>query len=220
MQVVLLDGAGERGFCAGGDIRAVYESARSGSNAALQLWREEYVLDAAVAGYSKPVVSVADKITMGAGVGIGCHGAHRVTTQRSLLAMPEVSNGLAPDVGGHLLLARAPGELGTYLALTAARVGPADALLCGLVDYVVHSAELGALAERLQHLDPPRDRAEHAAGRRTRRRPAGGGTEGGSMNVLPVRTPPRSSPGCVTIPTRTPRQRVSASPPCPRLRWR
>ncbi len=156
VQVVLLDGAGERGFCAGGDIRVVYESAQAGSDVALQLWREEYGLDAAVADYPKPVVSVVDGVTMGGGVGIGCHGGHRVATERSLLAMPEVSIGLAPDVGGHLLLARAPGELGTYLALTAARVGPADALLCGLVDHVVRSAELGALAERLQHLAPHR----------------------------------------------------------------
>jgi len=156
VQVVLLDGAGARGFCAGGDIRVVHESARTGSAAALQLWREEYVLDATIAGYPKPLVSIVDGITMGGGVGIGCHGMHRVATERSLFAMPEVSIGLAPDVGAHLLLARAPGELGTYLALTAARIGPADALLCGLVDHVVRAAEVSAVTERLQPSGPRR----------------------------------------------------------------
>jgi len=156
VEVVLLDGAGTRGFCAGGDIRVVHESARTGSAAALQLWREEYVLDAGIAGYPKPLVSIVDGITMGGGVGVGCHGVYRVATERSLLAMPEVSIGLAPDVGAHLLLARAPGELGTYLALTAARIGPADALLCGLVDHVVHSSDLGAVAGRLQDSCPAR----------------------------------------------------------------
>ncbi len=154
VEVVLLDGAGPRGFCAGGDIRVVHESARTGSAVALQLWREEYVLDATIAGYPKPVVSMVDGITMGGGVGLGCHGVHRVATQRSLLSMPEVSIGLAPDVGAHLLLARAPGELGTYLALTAARIGPADALLCGLVDHVVRAGQLGAVAGRLEHSSP------------------------------------------------------------------
>ncbi len=156
VEVVLLDGAGTRGFCAGGDIRVVHQSARTGSPVALQLWREEYVLDATIAGYPKPLISVVDGITMGGGVGIGCHGMHRVATERSLLAMPEVSIGLAPDVGAHLLLARAPGELGTYLALTAARIGPADALLCGLVDHVVRSTDLGAIAVRLEHSCPGR----------------------------------------------------------------
>ena len=154
VRVVLLDGAGERRFCAGGDIRIVYDSARAGTDVAPRLWRAEYVLDATIAAYPKPVVSILNGITMGGGMGIGCHAAHPVATERSLLAMPEVSIGLAPDVGGHLLLAHAPGELGTYLALTAARVGPADALLCGLVEHVVPAAEIAVLTERLQHLDP------------------------------------------------------------------
>ncbi len=154
VRVVLLDGAGEHGFCAGGDIRVVYDSARAGTDVAPRLWRAEYVLDSTIAAYPKPVVTVLDGITMGGGMGLGCHASHRVATERSLLAMPEVSIGLAPDVGGHLLLARAPGELGTYLALTGTRAGPAEALLCGLVDHVVPVAKIAALTNRLQHLDP------------------------------------------------------------------
>lgn len=154
VEVVLLDGNGARGFCAGGDIRVVYDDARDRQGAAERLWRAEYILDALVGGYPKPIVSVLDGITMGGGVGIGCHGPHRIVTERSLLAMPEVSIGLAPDVGGLLLLARAPGRLGTHLALTAGRVGAADALLVGLADAVVPTDRLAQLVPLLERCDP------------------------------------------------------------------
>lgn len=145
---VLIEGAG-RAFCAGGDIRAVYDSARTGSTDAAQLWREQYHLNATIARYPKPVVTFLDGITMGGGVGLGCHASHRIATENTLLAMPEVSIGLAPDVGGLLLLARAPGEVGTHLALTAGRIGAQDALYCGLVDHVLAADQLDALREAL-----------------------------------------------------------------------
>ncbi|HWD05263.1 MAG TPA: 3-hydroxyisobutyryl-CoA hydrolase [Amycolatopsis sp.] len=142
---VVLDGAGERAFCAGGDIGVVHSSAIGDPELALELWREEYRLDARIARYSKPVVALMDGITMGGGLGIGGHATVRVVTERSALAMPEVAIGLAPDVGGALLLGRAPGELGLHLALTAGRVGAADAVHCGLADHHVPSGRLPAL---------------------------------------------------------------------------
>src|SRR5919205_2707610 len=114
VETVLIAGSG-RAFCAGGDIRAVYESATAGSDEAAELWREQYLLNVTIVDYPKPVVTILDGITMGGGVGLGCHASHRIVTENAVLAMPEVSIGLAPDVGGLLLLARAPGEVGTHL---------------------------------------------------------------------------------------------------------
>jgi enoyl-CoA hydratase len=119
-----------------------------------RLWRTEYLLDALIADYRKPVVTVLDGITMGGGVGIGCHIRHRIVTERSVLALPEVALGLAPDVGGLLLLARAPGMLGAHIALTAARMGGVDAVRAGFADAVVPSERLGQLVPLLQRMDP------------------------------------------------------------------
>jgi enoyl-CoA hydratase len=154
IDVVVLDGTGHRGFCAGGDIRVIYDDARDRRGVSERLWRTEYLLDALIADYRKPVVTVLDGITMGGGVGIGCHTRHRVVTERSLLAMPEVALGLAPDVGGLLLLARAPGSLGAHLALTAARLGAVDAVRAGFADAVVPSERLGELVPLLQRMGP------------------------------------------------------------------
>jgi enoyl-CoA hydratase len=154
IDVVVLDGTGHRGFCAGGDLRVIYEDAQNRRGVSEGLWRTEYLLDALIADYGKPVVTVLDGITMGGGVGIGCHIRHRIVTERSVLALPEVALGLAPDVGGLLLLARAPGRLGAHLALTAARMGGADAVRAGFADAVVPSERLGRLLPLLQHMDP------------------------------------------------------------------
>jgi enoyl-CoA hydratase/carnithine racemase len=152
VSVVVLDGAGERAFCAGGDIVVVHRSAGGDHGVARELWRTEYQLDAAVARYPKPVVALLDGITMGGGLGIGGHVPVRVVTERSVLAMPEVAIGLAPDVGGLLLFARAPGQLGAHLALTAGRVGTDDAVYCGLADHVVTADRLPALCADLARL--------------------------------------------------------------------
>ena len=137
--VVLLDGAGERGFCSGGDIRALYETARSKTVSAAdalpaRFWATEYKLNVLIARYAKPIVAVMDGLVMGGGVGLSAHAAYRVVTERSVIAMPEVGIGFFPDVGASFLLARAPGFIGTYLALTGQRVGAADALSCKLAD--------------------------------------------------------------------------------------
>lgn len=154
IDVVVLDGAGHRGFCAGGDLRVIYDDARNRRGASERLWRTEYLLDALIADYRKPVVTVLDGITMGGGVGIGCHIRHRIVTERSVLALPEVALGLAPDVGGLLLLARAPGRLGAHLALTAARMGGVDAVRTGFADALVPSQRLRQLVPLLQRRDP------------------------------------------------------------------
>ncbi|MFD7093595.1 enoyl-CoA hydratase/isomerase family protein [Streptomyces xanthophaeus] len=146
---VVIGGAGERGLCAGGDIRAIHADARSGGSASAEFWRDEYRLNARIARYPKPYVALMDGIVMGGGVGISAHGTVRIVTERSRVAMPETGIGFVPDVGGTYLLALAPGELGTHLALTGTAVGAADALLCGLADHFVPSAALPALTREL-----------------------------------------------------------------------
>ncbi|MBP0448333.1 enoyl-CoA hydratase/isomerase family protein [Kitasatospora sp. RG8] len=145
VRAVVLTGAGERGLCAGADIRAIHEDAKAGGAGSRAFFRDEYGLNALIARYPKPYVAVMDGITMGGGVGLSAHGAVRIVTERSTVAMPETRIGLVPDVGGSRLLARAPGGLGTHLGLTSASMGPGDALLCGFADHFVHSARIPAL---------------------------------------------------------------------------
>ncbi len=145
---VLLTGAGERGLCAGGDVVAMYRDATAGDGTeAESFWRDEYHLDARIARYPKPFMAIMDGVTLGGGVGISAHASHRVVTERSRVGMPETTIGYIPDVGGLWLLARAPGELGTYLALSGESVGPGDAIALGLADYYVPSGSLVELVE-------------------------------------------------------------------------
>ncbi|WP_433570591.1 enoyl-CoA hydratase/isomerase family protein [Streptomyces sp. CA-251247] len=153
VRVVVIAGAGERGLCAGGDIRAIRTAALAGDRTATAFWRDEYRLNARIARYPKPYVAVMDGIVMGGGVGISAHGDVRIVTERSRVAMPETGIGFVPDVGGTHLLARAPGELGTHLALTGLPVGAADALLCGLADHFVPSGRLPELTASLARLE-------------------------------------------------------------------
>ncbi|MEW2129983.1 enoyl-CoA hydratase/isomerase family protein [Streptomyces sp. NPDC005435] len=157
VETVVITGAGERGLCAGGDIRAIHDDARDGDGtASAAFWRDEYRLNARIARYPKPYVAVMDGIVMGGGVGISAHGSVRVVTERSRVAMPETGIGFVPDVGGTHLLALAPGELGTHLALTGAPVGAGDALLCGLADHYLPSGSVPAFLDDLAAL-PVRD---------------------------------------------------------------
>ncbi|MER5554783.1 enoyl-CoA hydratase/isomerase family protein [Streptomyces sp. NPDC002793] len=146
---VVIDGAGGRGLCAGGDIRSIYEDARAGRRASVDFWRDEYRLNARIARFPKPYVALMDGIVMGGGVGVSAHGDVRIVTERSRVAMPETGIGFVPDVGGTYLLAAAPGELGTHLALTGRAVGAADAVLCGLADHFVPSHHLAGLTTEL-----------------------------------------------------------------------
>ncbi|MCX5209698.1 enoyl-CoA hydratase/isomerase family protein [Kitasatospora sp. NBC_00240] len=160
---VVLTGAGERGLCAGADIRAIHDDAKAGGAGARAFFRDEYRLNALIARYPKPYVAVMDGITMGGGVGLSAHAGVRIVTERSTVAMPETRIGLVPDVGGSLLLARAPGELGTHLGLTAASMDAGDALLCGFADHFVPGTRLAEFTAALAGTDPAEALREFAA---------------------------------------------------------
>ncbi|WP_280360966.1 enoyl-CoA hydratase/isomerase family protein [Nocardia wallacei] len=158
IRAVVVTGAGERGLCAGGDIVAIYNDAKytaGGANSAsARFWRDEYVLNAYIGRYPKPYVVVMDGIVMGGGVGLSGHGSHRIVTERSKVGMPETGIGFAPDVGGTYLLSRAPGEIGTHVALTTARMSAGDAIATGFADYYLPSHQLPALLDALRAAEP------------------------------------------------------------------
>ena len=158
--VIVLEGAGERGLCAGGDIRALWESSKVKGDLGKILWREEYILNARIAKFPKPYVAFMDGIVMGGGVGLSAHGAHRVVTERTRLAMPEVGLGFFPDVGGTFLLSRAPGEIGSYFGLTGQTMNGPDAIHARFADAVVPSSKLPALREALTKFRPGTTSAE------------------------------------------------------------
>jgi len=156
IHAVLIRGAGERAFCAGGDVRAIYEAGRgiSGDRALTSVFfREEYELIRRIHRYPKPYVAIIDGITMGGGAGVSVNGAFRVATERTMLAMPETGIGLFPDVGATRFLNQCPGQIGRYLGLTGARVGAADALYCGFATHFVPRERLPALVAALARLD-------------------------------------------------------------------
>ena len=149
---VLVMGEGERGFCAGGDIRAIHMSGRSGDGLAETFWREEFRLNHRIASYPKPYVALMDGITMGGGVGLASHGRHRIVTKRTRLAMPETGIGYFPDVGATWLLPRTPGESGTWMALTGLDINASDAIYTGLADVYMSSSRLEEAVHRLTNL--------------------------------------------------------------------
>ncbi|HXC79060.1 MAG TPA: enoyl-CoA hydratase/isomerase family protein [Candidatus Acidoferrum sp.] len=146
---VVLTGAGDRGLCAGGDIVSIYNDARTGGCDSIDFWRDEYLMNARIADYPKPYLAVMDGIVMGGGVGVAAHGSIRIVTERTMIAMPEVGIGFVPDVGGTRLLSRAPGELGTHLALTADRFGPGDAIATGFADHYLPTDRIPSLLDQL-----------------------------------------------------------------------
>ncbi|RXH11995.1 enoyl-CoA hydratase/isomerase family protein [Bradyrhizobium guangzhouense] len=147
--VVILEGAGDRGLCAGGDIRGLWESSREGGDLGARFWRQEYVMNARIAKYPKPYVAFMDGLVMGGGVGLSGHASHRIVTDRTKLAMPEVGLGFFPDVGGTWLLSRAPGEIGTYFGLTGQTMNGPDAIHAKFADAVVPAAKWPELREAL-----------------------------------------------------------------------
>lgn len=150
---VLLDGAGERGLCAGGDIRAMYDAGRAGTDEGAGFLRAEYELNSRIANLPKPYIAIMDGIVMGGGIGVSVHGRHRIVTERSRLAMPEVGIGFVPDVGGTWYLANASGELGTYLALTGESFAAGDAIQLGFADRMIPSDKLEELVEELGRIE-------------------------------------------------------------------
>jgi enoyl-CoA hydratase len=155
--VVVIRGEGERAFCAGGDIRSLYESGKAGTPYALEFYRDEYILNATIKHYPKPYVAMIHGIVMGGGVGVSVHGSHRIVDESMVFAMPETGIGLFPDVGGSYFLPRCPGELGLYLALTGARLGAADACYGGVATHFVPKAHGMALIEALANGRRPDD---------------------------------------------------------------
>lgn len=150
VRVVAIVGAGEKAFCAGGDIRVLHGVGPEGGAANFGFYADEYRLNTRIKRFPKPYVAFMDGIVMGGGVGVSLHGSHRVAGERTLFAMPETGIGLFPDVGGTWFLPRLPGQVGLWLGLTGARLKAADALAAGVCDLFVpranHAAALAALA--------------------------------------------------------------------------
>ena len=136
--LIIIDAEGDRAFCAGGDIQILYENGFNKNFAYGQkFWADEYRLNEKIANYKKPFVAFMQGFTMGGGVGVSCHGSHRVVGKTSNIAMPECSIGLVPDVGGSFLLAKLPGNIGTFLGVTGKRMKASDAIYCGFADYFI-----------------------------------------------------------------------------------
>mgnify|MGYP003655547282 FL=1 len=142
---VLVEGAGGRAFCAGGDIVKLYNEGKDGGDYPYHFYRDEYLLNLAVKHFTKPYIALMDGIVMGGGVGVSVHGSHRIATERTLFAMPESGIGLFPDVGGSYFLPRLAGELGLYLGLTGARLKAADAVYTGITPVYIESAKIDEL---------------------------------------------------------------------------
>ena len=149
VKAVLIKGAGERAFCAGGDVRRLYDAGRAGERYPADFYRDEYRLNARIHHFPKPYVALMDGIVMGGGVGLSVHGSWRIATERTMFAMPETGIGLFPDVGGSWFLPRLPGRIGMYLAMTGARLKAADAVYAGVCDLFVPAVKLEALEAAL-----------------------------------------------------------------------
>lgn len=151
VRFVVIQGAGERAFCAGGDIRALYDSGKTKADTlTADFYREEYRLNRLIKRYPKPYVALIDGVVMGGGVGVSVHGSHRVATERTLFAMPETGIGLFPDVGGSYFLPRCPGRVGFYLGLTGARIKATDCVYAGIATHYVRSDALDDLVDALR----------------------------------------------------------------------
>jgi enoyl-CoA hydratase/carnithine racemase len=150
VRLVILEGAGGRAFCAGGDVRAVREAAIAGDRAPVEaFFTEEYAVNEGIALFSKPWVSLIDGVCMGGGIGLAIHNGPRVVSEHALLAMPETAIALFPDVGTSYVLPRLPGAIGTWLALTGARLNGADSVHAGLATHFVPREKLAALRAAL-----------------------------------------------------------------------
>ncbi|WP_347514033.1 enoyl-CoA hydratase/isomerase family protein [Mesorhizobium sp. CAU 1741] len=157
VELVIVRAAGEKAFCAGGDIRQLHDWGKANDPAMRAFYADEYRLNAYIKTYPKPYVALIEGIVMGGGVGLSVHGSHRVAGERLMFAMPETGIGFFPDVGGTYFLPRMPGKVGTWLALTASRLGQADAVWSGFATHAVASADIEAVAEALCEKGNPTD---------------------------------------------------------------
>ena len=150
---VVLRGAGEKAFCAGGDIRSLYDSYKSGDSLHRAFFEEEYALDQYIHAYSKPLLALMNGFVLGGGMGLVQGASLRVISERTRMGMPEVGIGYFPDVGGSYFLPRLPGNLGLYMGLTGNHVGSADALYAGLADYCLPYERFAELEQALDRQD-------------------------------------------------------------------
>ena len=150
VSAVVIRGAGDRAFCAGGDIRALYDARKAGGPLTSDFFRAEYRLNRMIFHYPKPYIALIDGVAMGGGVGLSVHASTRIASDRTLFAMPETGIGLFPDVGGSYFLSRCPGSIGMYLALTGARLGAADCKYANIVDWYVEGDQHDALVSALR----------------------------------------------------------------------
>lgn len=149
VKAVIIKGAGEKAFCAGGDIRKLADRGPDGESYRKRFWHDEYRCNTLIGEYPKPFIALIDGIFMGGGVGLSVHGSHRIISEHAMFAMPETGIGLFPDVGGTYFLPRCPGEIGMYLGLTGARLKGADVLAAGAATHFVPRAGMHALEEDL-----------------------------------------------------------------------
>lgn len=148
---VVIKGAGDKAFCAGGDIRSIYDAKQAGEVDGLkQFFRDEYTLNAHIKAYPKPYIALIDGIVMGGGVGVSVHGSHRIGTEKTLFSMPETGIGFFPDVGGTYFLPRMPKKTGVYCALAASRLKQGDALATGVLTHAVAQSSLTDLERALE----------------------------------------------------------------------
>lgn len=149
---VVLRANGDKAFCAGGDIRELYNNAKEGNTGNETFFSEEYALDQWIHAYPKPFIALIDGLTLGGGMGLVQGASFRIVTEKARLGMPEVSIGFFPDVGGSYFLSRLPGEVGTYMGVTGNPVGAADALQIGLADWFLHAEQISELDRCLDNM--------------------------------------------------------------------
>ena len=155
IHAVVIDAAPGKAFCAGGDVREVYEAGKKGDGSVMSFFRIEYPMNAAIHRFPKPYVALIDGFAFGGGCGVSIHGSHRVASENAVFAMPETVIGLFPDIGATFFLNRLPGQIGMYLALTGLRIGTSDAIACGLATHHVASRDLAGVCARLIEGEPP-----------------------------------------------------------------
>ncbi len=155
VRAVVIDAVPGKAFCAGGDVRAIYDAGKKGDGSVMSFFRTEYRMNATIHRFPKPYVALIDGFAMGGGCGVSMHGSHRVASENAVFAMPETVIGLFPDIGATFFLNRLPGQIGMYLALTGLRIGTADAVACGLATHHVASRDLTGLCARLIEGEPP-----------------------------------------------------------------
>lgn len=149
IKAVIIRGAGDRAFCAGGDIRQLYEIGKTNPTEALTFFYDEYRLNYQIKYFAKPYISFLDGITMGGGAGVSVHGSHRIASERFLFAMPETGIGFFTDIGASYFLSNCPGSTGIYCGLTGARIKAADAHFMGIINYIIPHAKLDDVVNTL-----------------------------------------------------------------------